>query len=395
MGDTQKLAAWSKVFGISETSLTDFETAARESHIDVITWCLKNEKISEHEYLDWAMNSFQIPKVHAAFFDEPKDEEFWHRVNALYHWREDLVPLTEWEGCLWIGCVAPPEDFNLLIPYRFVLASPRDLLKRWRDLTGADSESAPAPLEMPEGLILGATIKREPTQDPSVVVGPEGLSLGSTQIEFKRPPAPPEPPSEKTRTNVVANLNSDDIAEEENDEPTAVTNIDQIKDPLANEDPKSTGPRPLEACSSKRDLGAIAITHVLMTFENAMVLLCYDGPKLKPWLCSEPLVQNTQGRDHWIELDTPSIFRIVKRTSLPYHGYVTPSPINSAFFNVYYRGAIPKHVTLVPIMVSGKMVGMLMGISESEVPLKTSLLNMEKIADEFALHWQRLEASAA
>jgi hypothetical protein len=85
-----------------------------------------------------------------------------------------------------------------------------------------------------------------------------------------------------------------------------------------------------------------------------------------------------------ILLDTPSIFRIVAQTKLPYHGYVRPSEVNDAFFNAFQNGKTPPHVTITPVKVKGVVCAMLLGLMVKGTGTHSMLSQMENLADDFA-----------
>ncbi|WP_413557070.1 hypothetical protein [Bdellovibrio sp. HCB209] len=84
-----------------------------------------------------------------------------------------------------------------------------------------------------------------------------------------------------------------------------------------------------------------------------------------------------------VPLKTPSIFNIVASTQKPFHGYISLNEMNEKFFEQWNQGAIPDHVTITPIVVEEKIVGMLMGFAEKSAYNKTSLNLAEKLSSEF------------
>jgi hypothetical protein len=147
---------------------------------------------------------------------------------------------------------------------------------------------------------------------------------------------------------------------------------------------------PLATCATIDSLTSSVVAHVNAHFEHAM-LFTYDKAILRPSKWSELLLSVKGDNPDPISLEHASIFRIAARTSLPYHGYVVPNPTNMAFFNAFTRGIVPKHVTVMPIMIAGQLTGMLMGLSMADVDYKASLIAMEKIASDFSTQLERLK----
>jgi len=147
---------------------------------------------------------------------------------------------------------------------------------------------------------------------------------------------------------------------------------------------------PFESCMNLNDLVESALGSLQPTFEHGMFLLVREK-SLVPWKWTD-LLHSVKGKKvDAINLATPSIFRIPLTTKMPYHGYVTPNNINSAFFNNFHRGMLPKHVTVVPVVKNGEVVGMLLGITNREIDFRESLISTEKLAVEFAEHFGRVQ----
>lgn len=148
----------------------------------------------------------------------------------------------------------------------------------------------------------------------------------------------------------------------------------------------------LDAVSSYDELGSAGLAQVLKIYEHGMILLFQKG-ELRPWKWTELLLSVKGDAPSAIDLTSASIFRIVYRTTLPYHGYVVSSPVNDTFFKDFYRGKLPKLVTITPIMTGGKQAGMLMGITEADVNFKASLRRMEELTQGISKTLERLRAA--
>lgn len=460
---------WSTQFKIPDETLSGYSREAQAAGTDLLQWCLMNGKIPQDEYLAWATKTYELPIVKSEFFTSPPDLELWKNTKELGPWSPTLVPLTEWEGCLFVGCLEPPTNFSIEKRCQFVLASARNLFMLWDQLNPTQvAEKAPAAPQSNPAPETTGVITLGPPPDPTPDIadsasqeeelttpdfsrqmpGENELQASSMQetepaendaevISFNEPESPP-PAAEPA---VTAKAEATDAAEEPAQTPVTAAAAPEPKPeaepqvqqapsetPAAAEKPLSEEativgeatvkmspseevtavsadvaaappvavrePRPLEACTSKEDLGAIVNSHILKTFDGAMILT-YDQKSLTPWLYSDLFRSEKNKELPTVEVETPSIFRIVIRTRLPYHGYVTPSPTNNAFFGAYLGGKIPKHATLVPVLVEEEIFGVLMGVSEHEIDYRSSLVQMEKLADEMAQHLARLKQSAA
>lgn len=152
-----------------------------------------------------------------------------------------------------------------------------------------------------------------------------------------------------------------------------------------------------DLCKTYDDVGVQALAHTLRTFEKA-VIFTFRNNELRPWMWSDGLPANHVTTDAEmkaaIPLETPSIFRIVFRTCLPYHGYVAPCPVNDAFFK-RLGVETPSHATIVPLLVNTQMAGMLMGFTNQTITAyKETLKTMHKLGNEVATHLLRLRGGA-
>ncbi|MEK7356702.1 MAG: hypothetical protein AAB250_09645 [Bdellovibrionota bacterium] len=148
---------------------------------------------------------------------------------------------------------------------------------------------------------------------------------------------------------------------------------------------------PFNECNDYDTLAGSALGRVLKTYEVGMILLFQNG-QLKPWKWTEMMFSVRGESPDAIDLASASIFRIVFRTCLPYHGYVVASPVNSAFFNAFNRGVLPKHATIMPVLINRKVAGMILGLSGNEIDLRKTLGEMEIVAAEFGSNLDRVKS---
>lgn len=153
-------------------------------------------------------------------------------------------------------------------------------------------------------------------------------------------------------------------------------------------------PKLFDACRSIDEAGMQALLQASNTYETSMVLLFKDG-ELLPWKWSDLFLSVKGEKPDSIDLKGPSLFKVVFRTAKPYHGYVVTSPVNQKFFNEFYRGMLPKHATVVPIMIDNRMAGMLLGFTSLKVDYRQSLRGMERLAVDLSRTFKNLRTSAA
>ncbi len=229
---------------------------------------------------------------------------------------------------------------------------------------------------------------------PSVAPAAEQKAKPEVKVEVKAPqPAPKvEVPPVKAKAEPVAQPTApakDPAAKTSEETKSGFENREHTRFTLSTAEP-----RPFETCNTLNDVGAVGCAHILKHFNGAMILL-FDGETLKPWKWTD-LLTKPQNKDlPTIELQTPSMFRIVHRTRLPYHGHVAASAANNKFFQAFHDGRAPKHVTITPMFRDRTWVGMIMGVSNAEVNYKQSLRYMETLAKEIASHVERVRGAKA
>lgn len=93
-------------------------------------------------------------------------------------------------------------------------------------------------------------------------------------------------------------------------------------------------------------------------FELSMVVAFNENEKSVKVLVWDQQFSD-KGSSKTYSLEQPSFFRITKNTEKSYHGYPVNNEINEKFFEEWHAGDIPDHLTIVPLIVNGNIVGML------------------------------------
>ncbi len=218
--------------------------------------------------------------------------------------------------------------------------------------------SEPAPLTSPEPIPLAPSIP-PPLAATAVVV--EQAAPSPTIIVKAKPPIPPmSPPTGRPAGDFIGMIE------------------------LRNSKEK------LDECQDLSEVAVNTFSKMSRYFDRHMILLL-KGFELRPhiWAGNWNLRSN---RPAGINLDQPSIFRVVSRTKLPYHGYTKPSACNDMFFGEWSNGTPPAHVTLVPIMIKDQLVGMILGATDGSLDLKVSLTDAERWISEITPHISRTKS---
>lgn len=410
--------------------------------LSLLAFAIKEQRLSSEEYLRWAMTHYRLPLLQSRFFTEtPVSQEMFAKWATHYPWSSECLPVAEWDGSLIVACLQPPQDFPSTPSCILVLAQYESLTSAWMALH-PEAKSSVKPAEAPEGIDLSvATSAKAPSDsfsfdDLGVSVDPEstpdfqplsedellagtesaeekldGLFDGPTVIRLEAlTPAQSAPATE----NPVA------------EEPVIPeTEMKMVVEPAPKKStppppPKSEIPAPFEdsfgnkaipiaprpAGVAKPTINPVASGHFALEkikkknatalneriknvlsemkthFDKSMILTLDDNETQMTAFAWDENFQGMKDTSMRFPLQTPSIFNIVATTQKPYHGYISLNEINEKFFDGWNQGKIPDHVTVTPIIVNEKLVGMLMGFAEKSAYNKVSLNLAEKLSSD-------------
>ncbi len=243
-----------------------------------------------------------------------------------------------------------------------------------QDATTA-GEVSEAPAKPSRRPLFEPASESQPVQQGS----PQGLNITQTGTRGKRLEAPPVTSFFGVGGSAGPSLSKSRNQSDHSGRSVAVSRLNPIH---------------LDQCSSVDEAGAQALLQACNVFETAMILLFKDG-ELQPWKWNDLFLSVKGERPDAIDLQEPSIFKVVFRTAKPYHGYVVTSTVNQKFFNEFYRGLLPKHATLIPIMIDGRMGGMLLCLTNSKIDYRQSLRLMERLSYDLARVFKSLRPAAS
>ena len=183
------VAKWAQFFRVEEhISAWNSEKGSANS---LTYWCLKEKKIDSAEYLKWAQSEYLLPTLTEEFFQKSPPKELWLRHTGL--WPKGSLPVAEWDGTLFVACLAPIELEQPPQPYQLVLAPPTQLFE-WEQKA---HERTSVVSTSPEGLSLDeSAIAKESTPeglnfDESAIAkseSPEGLDIDEAKVEKSKTP---------------------------------------------------------------------------------------------------------------------------------------------------------------------------------------------------------------
>lgn len=346
-----------EALNISEQNLQAWSSEAPEGK-PLLVWCLEQGKISSQEYLQWACAHYGLAVVSPAFFSQALDRAFVSVQRESGAWNPWCYPVEHWDDISIVACVEPPHE--LLPKTCYVLADPVAMLEAW----GSEDSKASAAPDLPDGMSL------EPTKKPfRLNLGAETESPAPEETQHRAELTTSEVLSQNTPIPFVLNL------------PEATsTDLPPIpfesKVPEAPPPPKPQAKPPAVKAEtttktfSKQVSPEEAEQSILATlerleksFDGVFVMKCSEA-KADLYRWGQKINPVNKGKDAKVELVYPSLFRIVSRTLLPYHGYVVDSPAHREFFQALNIADLPKCVCAVPIKRDSQLLGMLVTVGQ-------------------------------
>lgn len=345
----------------SHPELTPQLEAARESfskqteNLSFTAFVLNQKIVQTEDYLVWAQVQFNLVILHNDYFQmNSPDMNLWQRWQNTHPWSCECLPVGEWDGVLFVGCIEKPMDFNPAIPVCFALCSPV-LLKAWSQsfLSKADQAAPLFSLELKDGseashLEDNSAESNQAEENDNLFLnfqdsGPsaEGSFLVKVADSGASTPVSTTPP--------VILLKAQPI----------------MSAPLQNE---KTGLFLLSKLNSyNKDLSAElkALCEPLINNFDKYLIFSVDSNEMeaRPLIWSKGF--NPGVANYSISLKVPSIFYIVAATYKPFHGPVSANDVNEKFIDDWNMSQTPGHATLVPLLQKDRLIGILLALGES------------------------------
>lgn len=408
---------WVEAFRISADEFKSWDTL-KGVEASVTYWALENGHLTTENYFNWARNFYGLAVASDGYFQEPKDRQFWESIRSVANWSHQMLPLEQWDGVIFVGCVEPPLEVKWSFPVCYILCTPQNLRRRWQDYQVAElsfTSVPPIPIEKvieegPVGLTASqinlsavnlALVPPIPPAAPSTSVAPTPAPVAVAVPAAAAMPAPPAaasrpPPPPVDKADVVPETHEvffqDDI-------PTGVF-LDPTKTPppvpaatVASAAATTQAPslvpadmiidpdKALANIDDAKDMNQ-ALTwfckNAVVQYEHVFFFL-YEGNVLKPHRISKNLTATRAEALNAVDPSKASVFRIVKRTNLPYHGPVVDSDINKAFFNGWGFETYPAIVTCLPLMFGSEARGQILAVGGEKCAPQEILQLLERL----------------
>lgn len=324
------------------------------------------------------------PLLSVHFFESMSPSaELWEKWGRQAEWSENLVPLYEWDSVLFVGTPqnsdGPPNQKDWNFRAVVVGAASEQLRAYFQNL-----KAHAKPIKIPS---------LEPLANDGTPADPFGALVGSSSTHTL----------EESSDDFFANFSNDSSPAEppviENSQQSALLdldlNIESKSPPLGSNQqpvPDQTPSKPTEFATaaapsvridkSKNELLMKILEQMKTHYQKSMILKA-DDSNVTPWLWDSGFQTPAASSGHQISLDSASPFRIVARTLMPYHGYVVEGETQEKFFDSWNQSQIPDFLSIVPVIVDDKLVGMLLGIADKNINAKASLILLESLAANF------------
>lgn len=426
---------WIEHFGLSQSEAQAMIEGLQKGEC-FVRRLFEAGKVTQKAWERWAPGHFCLPVLQRTFQPSPHQQQLQERYRGIFP--NSLVVLEDWDGILFLGCLAPLEDFQSPQKFQWVLVS-YDQLLQLRGEPAADHSQVPPAIDdgMPQGLDLQSAANvgsnDEPLLQPLETDIPAGLvdtSILKANIQADHPSA-----ADSLEKTAAFSLDFGSLSLEHDDSPSVVSAATNVSSPAASPHtqpmpgsqpppievehaaspppipnipqpppipgrvvtpppvPASSAPvrmtapplggkPPIDATVSTSETERI-VTEMQKHFERAMLLLFHNS-ELKVWHASQGWQQD-KSRGTQVDLSGPSVFRIVKETKLPYHGYMVGNQINDAFFQTWAKGELPEHLTIVPVLYEKNLIGMLLGATSKERGMKIAIDSIQGLGLEAGL----------
>jgi len=358
---------WLGPFKISEDEYTQFEAQAQTQGRPVLEILIEAGKLNELKYLAWESGRTKLPFLKTLFFNATPPLHLWKSLNFAECRKHGVLPIAEWDGhVIWGKLTSEPTPFDKMVPRSIFLLAPCSGLVKyfslWRENFPQDTPTPEVVIEqeMPTGLVMTNMSSEASAADLSsglTLDAPAGLNLSITTTNnidmpaglISRPEPPPiHPPQAPGGSSAAAE------------------GLTQAMKQTKNQD----------------ELADLTLSTWLKSFDKSMILL-HEENKLSFWRWAGAWEAKFNVGE-MIPLNTPSVFKIVVDTQQPYHGHVSPSPVNEHVFKLLLSGQYPEHITVVPVVVSGNVVVLIMGLCSKEKGKKLSLDLLSEHGKAFA-----------
>lgn len=441
---------WSQHF---QNYLADFENKYKsaQSPLSPLGFALSQKIIPMDQYLKWAQSTYHLPMINDEYFNThlPSIED-WKTWKSEFQWNEEIVPIGLWDGHVLIACLEIPARFPASFYPIFLLADFKHTQRTYQFYINSEKGSQSASKKIKQ--MISQPIADQPvmTQVPtpkktdvleldeveSIQAAvedvreeqPEGLSLPAptsmpaasapSEISFENLDIISAVPKEEISlkfTNVDIASSGKKIAKHGHTGSTDsnitnfnsvsnLTNVSNANLPTSIQKEINNGLPYFIAIKKDNPTNFETVTQGFFSkvsnLFNKFILIAVDPSELHavPVSWSDSITPRSKDLEK-LDLSEPSIFKTVASTLKSYHGHIVLNESNEKFFEFWNQGQVPGNITMVPLIVRNKLVGMWMGLGESNTYNWVTLKQMEsrgkEMSDTFSNMFKDYNTSAA
>ena len=345
---------WVQALNISEEKWKDWSQASPDAE-SILFWCLTHEQISWSDYSKWAKNHYEICLLDDTYFqlEDTIGEELKSFMDSTL-WKPWLQPLYSWDNVVYVACLEPTEVASTTKTMVPVICSPWQLETRWeklKALTEIQEASSDLP-DLPDGIIMTPDLAgkakpilpEEPTAQTGLSITRDAASIHLTKFNYE-----PGPTQGTTETHDFGAISL------------------------------SEAPPDINPSLKEREIISWLFNQIQPYFEMIWWMTLEDDKAVVKWWYPNKKFDPSQLK---VDTHTPSFFRIVKKTKLPYHGHIVDSTCHQTFFSAFGDGSLPAHVTALPIVLQSQFKEILVGSSNQKQQDPQMLVKVEKILEK-------------
>ena len=418
--ELEKNYPWMKKIKLPQYRLEEWEN--QDDNGSLTLWSLKKGFIDKREYVQWAVDYYQIPLVKDIFFEKNvMTKERWDEVKEMYNWTEEIFPIAIWDKVLFLGCVEPPLKEVKVSGFetRLVLVSYQSLRNRWNFIQKFLNQKK-------------QTVFKEKTLNTGYKLNSsDSLPQKKTNLKLVKSEAPsavkssfqPDLPIEKQKAPLkvlpnletkeslkaypeplenerVQNPNLDSLSPPQEDHPLLMKKINPEKKELSKIPKKISEKKPekkpekqkySENLTSSSTFFSILHSkneyddlwkHTQNYYTASLILEVQENGDVSfvSWtgrvnLADSPVLFNLN--------EGPSLFKIVQK-GLPYNGYVVDNAFHKKFFSHIGWPEYPKHLTALPIKDSAHALKQIfIGLSATKALSQSEIKQVESQISKF------------
>lgn len=354
---------WAQALNISEEKWKEWCKSLSDP-ASILMWGLTHEQISWSTYWAWAKGHYELCYLDDTYFqlEDTIGDELQSCIDPAL-WRPWAQPLYMWDDVVYVACLEPTEfTANNNKQFVSIMCSPWQLESRWEKIKKyQESPKDPNPtLDVPEGIILNNSTKVH-------------LNMGE-----KESPQPPTPTSMTQQSQVsltnnttpihLTQFNFEAAPQQGNDETSEFGPINVMD-----------APSDINSSLKEREIIAWLFNQLQPYFEMMWWVELNDEKATVKWWHPGKKFDPSQLK---VDTHTPSFFRIVKKTKMPYHGHIVDSVTHQTFFGAFGDSSLPAHVTALPVILQSNFREMLVGSSNQKQQDPQTLIKVEKILEK-------------